>query len=136
MIGLDTNVLVRYLTQDDATQSAMANRLIERTLSAERPGFISTIVLCELVWVLQGAYECAHAEIVQVLDRLLRAKPLVVEQADLVWQAKQVFAAGKADFADCLIERTGNAGGCEHTVTFDRAAARDAGMRMLEAGHD
>jgi len=67
---------------------------------------------------------------------LLRAKPLVVEQADLVWQAKQVFAAGKADFADCLIERTGNAGGCEHTVTFDRAAARDAGMRMPESRQD
>ena len=133
MIGLDTNVLVRYLTQDEPTQARLANRLIETTLSAHRPGFVSIVVLCELVWVLESAYGCAHAEIVEILDRLLRAKPLVVERADLAWQAKQVFAAGQADFADCVIERSGDVLGCEATVTFDRAAARDAGMRLLDS---
>ena len=135
MIGLDTNVLVRYIAQDDPAQSGIANRLIEKTLSAEHPGFISTIVLCELVWVLEGAYECAHAEVVQVLDRLLRARPFVIERAEAAWQAKQMFATGKADFADCLIERTGSACGCDRTVTFDRTAARDAGMRLADADH-
>ncbi|HET6803280.1 MAG TPA: VapC toxin family PIN domain ribonuclease, partial [Casimicrobiaceae bacterium] len=90
-------------------------------------------VLCERVWVLESAYGCGHGEITEILDRLLRARLFVVEGADLVWQAKQMFASGKADFADCLIERLGNAAGCDHTVTFDRVAARNAGMRLLES---
>ena len=131
MTGLDTNVLVRYLTQDDATQAALANRLIEETLTADQPGFISTVVLVELVWVLESGYGCDRAQISAVLERLLRAKPLVVERAEVAWQAARLFAGSKADFADCLIERAGHANVCDCTVTFDRRAARDAGMRML-----
>jgi predicted nucleic-acid-binding protein len=129
--GLDTNVLVRYLTQDDATQAALANRLIEETLTADEPGFVSTVVLVELVWVLESGYGCDRAQISAVLERLLRAKPLVVEQAEVAWRAARLFAGGKADFADCLIERAGHANACDCTITFDRLAARDAGMRML-----
>lgn len=135
MIGLDTNVVVRYLTQDDPAQAALANRLIEETLSADQPGFISTVVLVELVWVLETGYACDRAKISMVLDRLLRARQLVVESADLAWQASRIFTDGKADFADCVIERAGNANGCEHTLTFDRLAAKGAGMRLLGARH-
>ncbi|MEO8741396.1 MAG: type II toxin-antitoxin system VapC family toxin [Casimicrobiaceae bacterium] len=131
MTGLDTNVLVRYLTQDDPRQSALANQLIEDKLSQEAPGFISLIALVELVWVLEGAYDCDRAAVVAVLQRLLRAKPLVIERAEAAWQAVGMFAAGKADFADCMIERCGLVNGCDHTLTFDRLAAKDAGMRLL-----
>jgi predicted nucleic-acid-binding protein len=131
VIGLDTNVLVRYLTQDDPRQSALANRLIEETLSADEPGFVSVVALVELVWVLESGYGCHRAQVSAVLERLLRARPLVVERAEAVWQAARVFAAGKADFADCMIERAGHAGSCDHTVTFDRVAAKDAGMHLL-----
>jgi predicted nucleic-acid-binding protein len=133
MIGLDTSVLVRYLTQDDPAQTLLANRLIETTLSADQPGFISIVVPCELVWVLESAYGCDHAQMTEILDRLLRARPFVVERADLAWQAEQAFGSGRADFADCVIERIGNAAGCDHTLTFDRVAARNAGMRLLES---
>ena len=132
MIGLDTNVLVRYITQDDPRQTALANLLLEERLSAETPGFVSLVVLVELVWVLESGYESDRAEIASVLDRLLRAKPLVVERADVASQAARLYASGKADFADCVIERTGHANACDHTLTFDRRAAKDAGMRLLE----
>jgi predicted nucleic-acid-binding protein len=132
VIGLDTNILVRYLTQDDPAQAALANHLIEETLSVETPGFISTVALVELVWVLETGYTCDRTRIVQVLERLLRAKPLVVENADVAWQAARVFAATRADFADCLIERTGHANGCIRTMTFDRAATKGAGMHLLQ----
>ena len=132
MTGLDTNILVRYLTQDDPAQAALANHLIEETLSVENPGFVSTVALVELVWVLESGYACDRTRIAQVLERLLRAKPLVVENADVAWQATRVFAATKADFADCLIERIGHANTCLQTVTFDRAAAKGAGMHLLQ----
>ncbi len=132
MIGLDTNILVRYLTQDDPRQAALANALVEETLTAENPGFISTVALVELIWVLESGYRCDRAQVVDILERLLRAKPLVVERADVVWQAARVFAAGTADFADCLIERAGHANECDHTLTFDRLAVKGAGMRLLD----
>jgi predicted nucleic-acid-binding protein len=133
VIGLDTNVLVRYLTQDDARQAALANQLLEKTLSAERPGFVSTVALVELVWVLESGYGCDRAQVVAVVERLLRTRTLRVENAEVAWQAVRRFAAGAADFADCLIERAGAAGGCEVTLTFDRAAAKAAGMQLLDA---
>lgn len=131
MIGLDTNVVVRYLTQDEPRQTALANELIEQTLSAENPGFVSTVTLVELVWVLESGYACDRAQIVAVVERLLRARSLLIEEADRAWQAIRVYARGRADFADCMIERAGHAHGCDHTTTFDRAAAKGAGMRLL-----
>lgn len=131
MTGLDTNILVRYLAQDDPAQAALANLLIEETLTAEQPGFISTVMLVELVWVLESGYGCDRAQICTVLERVLRAKPLVVEHADVAWQAARRFAGSRADFADCMIERAGHANACDYTLTFDRLAVKDAGMRML-----
>jgi predicted nucleic-acid-binding protein len=133
VIGLDTNVLIRYLTQDEPRQAALANELIETRLSADTPGFVSAVALIELVWVLESGYECDRAQIVAVLERLLRAKPFVIEHADVAWQAVRSFAASKAEFADCMIERAGAANQCDYTATFDRSAARTAGMRLLEA---
>jgi predicted nucleic-acid-binding protein len=130
MIGLDTNVVVRYVTQDDRLQSAAATKLIE-ALSVESPGFVAMIAVVELVWVLESCYRAKRNEIARVLETLLRSKELIVERADLIWQAQRRFAASKADFADCLIERCGHAAECEFTATFDQNAASDAGMRLI-----
>lgn len=131
MIGLDTNVLVRYLAQDDKTQSAIATRLIEGKLAADAPGFVSLVTLVEVVWVLEGCYPSTKNEIQEILERLLRVKQLRVQDAEIVWQAVRLFKASKADFADCLIERIGCAFDCEYTATFDKAAAKTSGMRIL-----
>lgn len=130
MIGLDTNILVRYIAQDDAAQAKKANTLIE-SLSPESPGFIALVSVVELVWVLEGCYNSNKKDIVIVLDTLLRTRGLVIEQADTVWQALRRFADANTDFADCLIERCHHIAGCSHTATFDRKAAKSAGMQLL-----
>ena len=130
MIGLDTNVLVRYLAQDDARQSALASAMIDR-LTPEDPGFVATVALVELVWVMQSCYAASKAEIVAILETLLRTRELVIENAGNTAQAVQRYAASKADFADCLIEGTARAAGCLHTVSFDKNAVRSAGMQPV-----
>jgi predicted nucleic-acid-binding protein len=131
VIGLDTNVIVRYIAQGDRRRAARAVRLIEQECSETRPGFLSVVVLAELVWVLESCYASTKAEIVAILQRVLGAKQLVVQNADVVWQAVRLYEGGSADFADCLIDRIGAANECEYTATFDKEAA-GAGLRLLE----
>jgi predicted nucleic-acid-binding protein len=130
MIGLDTNILVRYIAQDDPKQSAKATRLIE-SLTVDAPGYVSVVSVVELVWVLTGCYTSTKIEICEVLETLLRTKEIVVANATTVWKAVRLFKDGKADFADCLIERFANEAGCDYTTTFDRDAARHCGMRLV-----
>ena len=130
MIGLDTNVLVRYVMQDDPRQSPRATRLIE-SLSADEPGFVPVVALMELVWVLAGSYALDRAQIATVLNTLLRSKEMVVDRADLVTQALQRFGAGGADFADALIERIAAAAGCSTTMSFDAGAVKAAAMTLV-----
>jgi predicted nucleic-acid-binding protein len=130
MIGLDTNVLIRYLTHDEPSQTAAAVRVMN-SLSLDSPGFLSIIVVAELVWVLAISYHYRKTEIEQVLENLLRSKELVIERSDIVSQASRAFRAGRADFADYLIERCARAAECRFTVTFDHKAAAVAGMRLL-----
>jgi predicted nucleic-acid-binding protein len=130
VIGLDTNVLVRYVMQDDARQSARATRLVE-SLSAEEPGFVPVVAVVELVWVLAGSYGLSRAQVATVLEMLLRSKELVLDRADLVAQAQARFAAGGADFADALIERIAAQAGCTATMTFDAGAAKTASMTLV-----
>lgn len=129
MIGLDTNVLVRYVTQDDPVQSPKASELIE-SLTAFAPGFVSLVSVVELVWVLQS-YQSAKGDVVTVLETLLRTRELTIEHAEIIWQALRRFTASTADFADCLIERCAHAAGCVYTATFDLNAAKAAGMKRL-----
>ena len=131
MIGLDTNVLVRYLVQDDKAQSTAATRLVEKVLTSETPGFISLVALVEVVWVLESCYHCTRQEVAAIIERLLRVKQMRVQNAEVVWRAWRLYAAGKADFVDCLIERTGHAHECMYTVTFDKNAANSVGMQLL-----
>lgn len=129
MIGLDTNILVRYVTQDHAAQSAAAGKVME-SLSSELPGFLSLVVIAELVWVLQFSYHFKKHEIEHVVERLLRSKELIVERAEIASQALRKFHVSRANFADCLIERCGHAAECQYVLTFDKDAAA-AGMRLL-----
>lgn len=130
MIGLDTNVLVRYIMQDDAKQSPKATALIE-SLSPDNPGFITLVSVVELYWVLTSSYDLTGQQVKQALEVLLRTKQIIVDRADQVLRALRVFDDGKADFADCLIERTAVSAGCEQTMTFDVGAAKHAGMTLI-----
>jgi predicted nucleic-acid-binding protein len=131
MIGLDTNVLVRYIAQDDVKQSPLATQLIE-SLTTDEPGYIGLVSLVELVWVLKGCYGSSRADIGAVLETLLRTQEIVVANADTVWKAVRLFKASNADFADCLIERAAHEAGCSHTVSFDAGAAKNCGMQLLK----
>jgi predicted nucleic-acid-binding protein len=131
MIGIDTNVVVRYLTKDDPIQSTLAVKTI-RSLTADEPGFISLVTIAELTWVLETCYRFDKVELVEVLGTLLASQEVNLEQAALVSQALRLFAAGSADFSDYLIERSGHTAGCTHTFTFDQKAATSAGMRLLK----
>ena len=130
MIGIDTNVLVRYISQDDATQSARATRLLEQECSPATPGFIGLVVLLELVWISESCFGASRSEIVGIVRRILRTRQLVVQEAETAWKALRLFESGKADFADCLVERVASAAGCTVVMTFDKAAAK-AGMTLL-----
>jgi predicted nucleic-acid-binding protein len=131
VIGLDTNVVVRYLTQDDPKQSPIATRLMEKTLSSDEPGFISLVVLAEVIWVLVSLYAVDRAGVAEVVGGLLTIEQLRVESAELVWRAKRRFEASKADFSDALIAECGIAAGCKRSVTFDRTAAATSGFELL-----
>lgn len=130
MIGLDTNVLVRYIMQDDPKQSPKATALIE-SLDAEAPGFVTLVSIVELYWVLTSCYELTNEQVKQALEALLRTKQILVDRADQVLRALRGFGDGKADFADCLIERTAAGAGCSQTMTFDVGAVKHAGMTLI-----
>jgi predicted nucleic-acid-binding protein len=131
VIGLDTNVLVRYLTQDDPVQSVRATRLIERGLTIHDPGFVSMVVLVETVWVLRRTYGVRDAEMVAILESLLAADTLFIEQEAAVFRATALMKAGLGGFADALIATIGDAAGCLYTVTFDRSALRLPSFRPI-----
>lgn len=130
MTGLDTNVLVRYLVQDDAVQSPKATACIE-SFTPERRGYIALTALVELAWVLTSCYAMDKDGLIRILDTLLRTRNLAVEQANTAWRAVNKFRSAKADFEDCLILCSCHAAGCEETLTFDNTAAKMAGMRLL-----
>lgn len=130
MIGLDTNVIVRYVMQDDPKQSKLATVLMER-LTAESPGFVSLVCVVELVWVLESAYTLSRNQVTEALTNLITIDVLKIERLPVVAAAVRAFKAGKADFADCLIERLSAHAGCEKTMTFDRNAARSANMLLV-----
>lgn len=130
MIGLDTNVLVRYIMQDDPKQAQKASDLVE-SLTPTAPGFVTLVTVVELFWVLSSAYGLTRAQILAAFDALIRAKQLVVEQKDQVVRALRVYGTSSADFPDCLIERLANAAGCEKVMTFDVGASKQAGMTLI-----
>ncbi len=130
MTGIDTNVLVRYLVQDDPEQARKATRFITNECSSEDPGFINRIVLCELVWVLETAYGYARDKVALALERILRTAQFTIEDHQEAWSSLREYQDG-ADFADSLIGAVNCRRGCERTVTFDRKASRRGGFAAL-----
>jgi predicted nucleic-acid-binding protein len=130
MIGLDTNILVRYLTQDDPLQSGKATDLIERRLTEEAPGFVSVVAMVEIAWVLERAYHLADADIAEAIERILQADALVVESEQEVFIAMTALQEGRGTFADALIGALADRAGCSGTLTFDRKALRLPGFAL------
>jgi predicted nucleic-acid-binding protein len=131
MKGLDTNVLVRYLTQDDPRQSKRANAVIESALAGDERLHVDTIVLCELVWVLRAAYQLDRATVAAALLQLIDTAQLSLDDRDLVREAARRYRAGPGDFADYAIGLRDRAAGCETTLTFDRAHKRTELFSLL-----
>ena len=130
MIGLDTNVLVRYLTQDDPIQSLKATEIIERRLTEENPGFVSIVAMVETVWVLDRAYGLAAHEIAAAVEGMLQADVLVVENEQQVFTAMIALKEGQGSFADAVIAALGARARCSCTLTFDQKALRLAGFEV------
>lgn len=137
MIGLDTNVLVRYLAQDDPKQSAIATRFIETQLDERVPGFISLVVLVELCWVLERIYAATPTEIGEMVNDLLNTPTFHLQHREAVHEATRQLLTARhtkaqgAGFADRVIAQVALKEGCSSTVSFDRAAVRSAGMTLL-----
>ena len=130
MIGLDTNVLVRYLTQDDPVQSLKATEIIERRLTPANPGFLSVVTMAETFWVLERAYGLTAQEIAAAIERILQVEVLVVENEQQVFAAMVALKQGQGAFADALIAELGARAGCIHTLTFDKKALRLPAFRL------
>src|ERR1700724_2855149 len=124
MIGLDTNILVRYLAEDDPIQSPKAREIIERRLTEEKPGFVSIVAMVETVWVLERAYGLTPSEIVGAVERILQTDVLVVENEQEVFTAMIALKEGQGSFADALIAALVARMGGSCTLTFDRKALR------------
>jgi len=131
MIGLDTNVLIRYLTLDDPVQSAKATELIERRLTAKNPGFVSIVAMVETVWVLDRAYSLTAQEISAAVERLLQVEVLSIENEQQVFTAMVALKQGRGSFSDALIAELGVRAGCARTLTFDRKALRLPGFEIV-----
>lgn len=131
VIGLDTNVIVRYLTQDDPTQAARATQAVESAVDRGDRLFVSDVVLCELVWVLETAYGYRRRAVGDVVERILRTSQFEFDHKDQLWQAWKDYRGGKGDFADYLIGRLGQSAGCEATLTFDLALDGGPLFRVL-----
>ena len=130
MIGLDTNVLLRHVAQDDPVQSPRASALIEDRLTEEEPGFVSVVTLAETAWVLDRVYRYPHDQIAAVIERFLQIRTLIVENEREVFLAMTMLKQGRADFTDLLIGVLGARAGCSTIMTFDRKAARLPGFTL------
>ena len=128
MLGVDTNVLVRYLTRDDKSQYEKARRLIDREVAKGEPVLVSLLVLLESEWVLRSRYELAKADIVTAFSALLDTADLAFEDEPSVENAVYSWKDSAADFADCLIEARNRRLGCRATATFDSRALKLPGF--------
>lgn len=132
MKGLDTNVLIRYLVQDDRTQSAQASRFIETSCTEDNPCYIGQIVLCELAWVLESNYRQTREEIAAIIEKLLQIGQLEVSTPNVVWRALDDYKKSNADFPDHLLARINESAGCTSTVTFDKKASKQPAFEFLK----
>ena len=130
MIGLDTNVLVRFFMQDDSSQCTQVNAILN-SLSEDQLGWIGLAAVLELVWVLTSTYRVNRSGVFAILEHLLERREIVVDQAEIVRRALEIYRNPRISFADCVISASAVAGGCTQTLTFDEDAAKLAGMTLI-----
>jgi predicted nucleic-acid-binding protein len=130
MVGLDTNIIVRYLAQDDPVQSPKAVQIVERRLTEDSPGFVSLVTMVETVWVLDRLYGLSGQEIAAAIERMLQSDSLSIQNEQEVFTAMMALRAGQASFADALVGALGVWAGCSVTLTFDKKAARLKGFQL------
>ena len=123
MMGLDTNIVLRYLLQDDPKQTRQANQIIDRQLSEQNPGFISLVTVLEIVWVLRSRLQQTASQIATHLEHLLAADSLEVQNEQQVFEAAFALKRGTGEFEDALIGALNAWAGCSRTLTFDRKSA-------------
>lgn len=131
MIGLDSNILVRFVTRDDEEQWKRVNAFLKKNCSSKNPAWISSIVLCEVVWVLSGGYEYAKSDIAGFLKQLLLTAEIELEERDAARFATKEFENGKADFSDYLIGHLNEKHSCDTTITLDKRAAGHALFTLI-----
>lgn len=131
MKGLDTNVILRYLVQDDPTQAKLATQFIERECTEDSPCLIGHVTLCEMAWVLEEHYAQGRDDIANIIEHLLQIGQLEITQADTVWRALHDYRNSNADFPDHLIARANQANGAEVTVTFNKKAGKQPEFKLL-----
>lgn len=131
MVGIDTNVLIRFVVQDDKKQAAVAAELIEHYCSATNTALVSLIVLCEFVWVLSNAYGYSRAQIASALKQILVTECFEVAKHNIAWSAMLDYSRGPGDYADYLIARINEVNGADTTFTFDKHASRNKRFTLL-----
>lgn len=128
--ALDTNVLVRYIMQDDKAQAKKASKIIE-DLTSDKPAFISSIVLCELNWVLKSFYKMPKKDRLETLQDILSVAVFDVQDLESCIRALKSYEQGKADFSDYLIQDIARIHGYETLMTFDKNAQKSKGFEGL-----
>jgi predicted nucleic-acid-binding protein len=127
-MALDTNVLVRFLVEDDPEQTQRAKAFLQKSIETDAPCYVSDVVVCEIVWVLETSYKVRRGEVTQILGRLLRARHLVFSSVERLSRALESHGSGRGDFADYLIREHSRAFGCEAVATFDRKLLKEPGF--------
>lgn len=131
MIALDTNLLVRLLIHDDASQARAVERLLVRARRDRTPLFVADVVLCELVWVLSRRAKQSRAGIASALERLVDTESIVVSDPGIVRRALTAYRDGSGDFADYIIREQAFAAGASEVATFDRMLRTERGFKLL-----
>ena len=131
MTGLDTNILLRYILEDDPVQSPRAERLMEYTFTEANPGYISLVTIAETAWVLSSFYRFNAQDVVSAIQSLLDMAVIEIQNKSEVYAAMIALQSGQADFADALIANIGTWSGCTTTLTFDKKASRLPGFQLL-----
>lgn len=131
MRGIDTNILVRFLTVDDPAQSRTVEALMETVEAQDDRLHINSVTLCELAWVLRSRYRMSREKISSALESLLSVTILEIQDRDLVEKALHDFRTGSASFPDYLIGWHNQKAGCMDTLTFDRTLASYPGFSLL-----
>lgn len=132
MIGLDTNVLVRFVVKDDKRQANKASSFIRKAISNGERLYINCTVLCEFVWVLESCYSFKKHEIYSVLEKILITKQFEIELKEIVRKAIDDYRNGKGDLSDYLIGRINNEQGCVQTITFDKTLKNHSLFKLLQ----